>query len=78
MKTAISIPDTLFQEAERTAKRLRLSRSKFYTKAIAEYVNSQRSLNVTDRLNEVYGKESSRLDPVLHKLQLKSLAHEDW
>lgn len=78
MKTAISLPDDLFAEAERVAKRLKLSRSKLYARAIAEYVNTQKSKNVTERLNEIYQKESSKLDPVLRKLQLKSLPHEDW
>jgi metal-responsive CopG/Arc/MetJ family transcriptional regulator len=78
MKTAISLPDSLFAEAERVAKRLRISRSKFYAKAIAEYVNAQRARNITEQLNEIYGKEDSKLEPTLHKLQLKSLPHEDW
>ena len=78
MKTAISLPDTLFAEAERVAKRLRVSRNKFYAKAIQEYVDAYRARNVTERLNEVYGKDPSRLDPVLHRLQLKALAREDW
>jgi metal-responsive CopG/Arc/MetJ family transcriptional regulator len=78
MKTAISLPDSLFAEAERVAKRLHMSRSKFYAKAITEYVNAQRTHNVTEQLNAVYGKDDSKLDPTLHKLQLKSLAHEDW
>jgi|SRR5262245_7585811 len=78
MKTAISLPDSLFNEAERVAKRLGISRSKFYAKAIAEYVNPHRARNVTEQLNEIYGKENSKLDPALRRLQLKSLPHEDW
>jgi len=78
MKTAISLPDPLFAEAEQVAKRLRISRSKLYATAIAQFLKQHRSRSVTERLNEVYTKEKSKLDPVLHALQLRSLPREDW
>jgi metal-responsive CopG/Arc/MetJ family transcriptional regulator len=78
MKTAISLPDPLFAEAEQVAKRLRISRSKLYATAITQFLNEHRSRDVTERLNEVYAKEKSKLDPVLHALQLGSLPREDW
>ena len=73
VKTTISIPDSLFAQAEQLAKRLRISRSKLYATAIAEFVNAHRSRYVTERLNKVYSKEKSKLDPILHALQLRSL-----
>jgi metal-responsive CopG/Arc/MetJ family transcriptional regulator len=73
VKTTISIPDPLFAQAEQVAKRLRMSRSKLYATAIAQFVNANRSRDITERLNEVYAKEKSKLDPVLHALQLRSL-----
>jgi hypothetical protein len=38
MKTAVSIPDPLFRDAERLAKRLQRSRSQLYADALREYV----------------------------------------
>ena len=38
MKTAISIPDPIFQAAEEAAARLSMSRSQLYTKAVAAFV----------------------------------------
>ncbi len=78
MKTAISLPDPLFAEAEQVAKRLRMSRSKLYATAIAQFLKQHGAREVTERLNEIYGKEESKLDPVLHALQLRSLPREDW
>jgi metal-responsive CopG/Arc/MetJ family transcriptional regulator len=78
MKTAISLPDPLFAEAEQVAKRLRMSRSKLYATAIAQFLKQHGSREVTERLNEVYTQEKSQLDPVLHVLQLQSLPREDW
>ena len=78
MKTAISLPDPLFAEAEQVAKRLRISRSKLYATAIAQFLKQYGSRSVTERLNEVYTNEESKLDPALHALQLHSLPREDW
>jgi len=80
MKTAISIPDAIFAEAERFAKRRGLSRSELYATAIAEYVNGQRFLGVREQLDAVYGSnpDESKLDPVLTRLQSASLGKDDW
>ena len=79
MKTAISLPDELFEAAERVAKRLGLSRSELYRRALAKFLASQNSAAVTAELNQVYSAdEKSHLDPVLDELQRASLAREDW
>ena len=78
MKTAISLPDALFVEADQVAKRLRISRSKLYATAIAQFLKQHGARGVTERLNEVYPQEKSQLDPVLHALQFRSLPREDW
>jgi hypothetical protein len=41
MKTAISIPDSLFEEADRLAKSRGWSRSELYANAVTAYVNSR-------------------------------------
>ncbi len=79
MKTAISLPNELFDAAERVAKHLGLSRSELYQRALAKFLENQNSAAITAELNEVYSTErKSRLDPVLDKLQRASLAREDW
>jgi hypothetical protein len=42
MKTAISIPDDVFADAERLARRLKKSRSELYSRAIREYIGEHR------------------------------------
>jgi metal-responsive CopG/Arc/MetJ family transcriptional regulator len=79
MKTAISIPDDLYRAAERAAKRLGLSRSEFYQRAVAQFLERQSDTLVTDALNEIYrSEESSGLDEVLDRMQRASLPREDW
>jgi metal-responsive CopG/Arc/MetJ family transcriptional regulator len=78
MKTAISIPDSIFQAAEGLANRLGISRSELYSKAIAEYINSHKNHNITKTLNEIYGHESSSLDEALDTMQMRSIPKEEW
>jgi hypothetical protein len=78
MKTAISIPNPIFEAAERLAQELGISRSELYTTAIAAYVEAHRSEDVTEKLNKVYRGEASTLDPVLIQLQIASLDGENW
>lgn len=79
MKTAISIPDDVYEAAERTAKRLKVSRSRLYTKAVQEFVERHDREGLTEKLNEVYKcADLSAIDPLLHVMQLQSLRKEDW
>ena len=56
MKTAISIPDSLFNEAEITAKQLGLARSQLYVTAIKEFIEHHNKNNITKKLNSFYSK----------------------
>lgn len=78
MKTAISLPDLVFAEAEELAKQLGLSRSELYTKALQAYLRKYNQNLILNKLNQVYAQESSGLDPVLAKMQFMSLPGEDW
>jgi hypothetical protein len=80
MKTAISIPDSLFKEAERLAKMRGWSRSELYANAVTAYVNSERFAGVREKLDSVYGlnEEDSAIDPVLADAQARSLPKERW
>ena len=80
MKTAISIPDDVFEGAERTASALGLSRSELYATAVREFVERYRSADVTERLDRIYGEDDSlsRLDGRLQTLQTYSLERDDW
>ena len=72
------MPDDLFRSAEAAARRLRLSRSELYAKAIAEYLERQQDSAITERLNEVYARHPAKLDFELHRAQMKSLEKDAW
>jgi hypothetical protein len=56
MKTAISIPDDVFADAERLARRLKTSRSELYSRALREYVARHGSDHVTETLDRLYAE----------------------
>ena len=77
MKVAVSIPDPLFAEADRLAKRRKLSRSQLYAQALELLVSREDQTDITRRLNEVYGRVDSRLDRRLAAAQSEAL-REEW
>jgi len=78
MKTAISIPDELFESADVLAGRLGVSRSHLYASAIAEYVAKHLDAQVTDRLNSVYTGLSSKLEPDVRKAERRTIERSEW
>ena len=78
MKTAISIPDTLFESADALADRLGMSRSHLYASAVAEYVAKHLEAKVTDRLNSVYADQSSRLELDVLEAQRRIIKVAEW
>ncbi len=78
MKTAVSIPDPVFDAAEELAARLRVSRSELYARALREFLEDRLERTVTERLDEVYAGGESTLDPALARLQSASLDRDDW
>ena len=80
MKTAISIPDEIFEQAERLAKTRGWSRSELYANAVSAFVNSERFSGVREKLDAVYGDggQDSAFEPLLASAQARSLAKEKW
>ena len=78
MKTGISLPDSVFEQAEALAQQLGVSRSELYTKALQAYLKRYNRDQILLKLNQVYSGESSKLDPVMARMQFMSLPREDW
>lgn len=78
MKTAISIPDSVFHAAESLAKRLGISRSELFRQAVDAYIETHKTDRVREALDEVYSQEPSGVDEALSQMQSASLPEEDW
>ena len=53
VKTAVSLPDQLFADAESAARRLGISRSKLYARALEQFLARQETDPVTAKLDEL-------------------------
>lgn len=51
MKTAVTIPDPLFAEAEKVARELNMSRSKLVQTALEEFLQRRRDAAITEAIN---------------------------
>lgn len=74
MKTAVSIPDPLFLAADRLASRLGVSRSALYARALERCLAEETDDEITARLNEVYARVDSTLDPAFAAAQRRAIA----
>ena len=80
MKTAISLPDPLFLAADRLAKRMGLSRSELFQRALQAFLQEHEGAGVTESLDKVYGigSEDALIDPLLEQWQLNSIPKDEW
>lgn len=78
MKTAISIPDALFEAADRLAKQQGVARSRLYASALETYLAEHGPMAVTEQLNAVYDVASSDLDEAVAQTQISVLSDEAW
>ncbi len=80
MKTAISIPDNLFNDAEVTARQLGLARSQLYVKAIKEFIEHHNKDKITEKLNRLYSDNTVKeefIDIGIHSLR-KATENDSW
>jgi len=77
MKTAISLPDATFRRADAVARRLGLSRSELYVKALEAYLGPPSEEELTARFDAIYAVVPSNLDPELREAQLNAIG-DTW
>jgi metal-responsive CopG/Arc/MetJ family transcriptional regulator len=79
MKTAISIPDDLFQAAEKMARKLKISRSELYQQAVTHFLQQHGGDMVRESLDRVYARKNNRgLDPLVRAVTEHIIMDEDW
>ena len=78
MKTAISIPDDVFAEADRLAQKLQQSRSQLYSRAVREYVARHSSDDVTSALDVLYAQEAAADGDFATSAGKRTLERSDW
>jgi hypothetical protein len=78
MKTAVSIPDQVFEQAERLARRTRQSRSHIFSSALREYVARHSPDDVTEAMDRVCEQVGEQDDRFVARAARQTLAHSEW
>ena len=78
MKTAISLPDEIFEEADSLARRLKRSRSEIYREALREYLARHDPDAVTKAMNQVCAELDARADPAVSAAARRILERTEW
>lgn len=78
MKAAVSIPDEIFEQADRLAKQLKTSRSHIYSRALKEFLSRHAPDRVTDAMNRVCDELGSESAPVRRRAARRILEKVEW
>ncbi len=78
MKTAVSIPDDIFEGAERFARRTKKSRSRLFTEALQEYLARHAADEVTEAMNSVCAHLGETKDPFVSSAARRVLERSEW
>ena len=78
MKTAVSIPDDLYEGAERLARRSKKSRSRLFSDALREYLARHAADEVTEAMNRVCAELGATKDPFVSSSVRRVLERSEW
>ncbi len=78
MKTAISLPDEVFEKAEQLANRLKVSRSELYARALQDYVRRHAPDAVTDAYDQICSELESKPDEFTLRAARATFKRAEW
>lgn len=78
MKAAVSIPDDVFEEADRLARQLKTSRSHLYSRALKEFLLRHAPDQVTDAMNRVVDEVGTAPDEAQRRAVRRVLENTEW
>ena len=78
MKTAVSVPNEVFERAERLARRLEVSRSELYSRALREFLARHAPDEVTQALNVLCEELDTGAEEFVREAGRRVLESSDW
>lgn len=78
MRTAISVPDDIFDKVEKLARRVRKSRSEVFTAALREYVARHAPDEVTDAINKACDALKDQDDSFVAEASRRVSDQSEW
>jgi metal-responsive CopG/Arc/MetJ family transcriptional regulator len=78
MKTAVSIPDDVFQSAELFARHAKKSRSQLFSEAVREYISRHAPDHVTEAMDRVCAELGDQADAFVSSAAQRTLKRTEW
>lgn len=78
MKTAVSVPNEVFERADRLAKRLEVSRSELYSRALREFLARHSADEVTQALDQLCEDLDTSSDDFVREASRRVLEATEW
>lgn len=78
MKTAVSIPDAIFEGAERLARRTKRSRSRLFSDALEEYLARHSPDEITEAMNKACVAIGDTKDAFVSAAARRVLEKTEW
>lgn len=78
MKTAVSIPDEVFEKVERFARRTKRSRSEVFSSALREYMARHSPDEVTVAINQALENIDKQKDEFVSTAARRVLEKSEW
>jgi metal-responsive CopG/Arc/MetJ family transcriptional regulator len=78
MKTAVSIPDEVFEGAERLARRTKRSRSRLFSDALQEYLARHTPDKITESMNKACAEIGEAKDAFVSSAARRVIERVEW
>ena len=78
MKVAISLPDDIYEEADRVAHRMQTSRSQLYSRALREFLQRHDPDHVTETMNRVCEEAGMEYDDFHRRAARRVFDRDEW
>jgi len=78
MKTAVSVPDEVYEGAERLARQTKKSRSQLFSDALKEYLARHAPDEVTEAMNRACAEAGQPTDPFVSSAAHRILERSEW
>lgn len=78
MKTALSIPEDVYEQGERLARRLHVTRSRLYARALSDFVVLHDDDKITSAMNDVLLEVGVESDEFTRRAARQALRRVEW
>jgi hypothetical protein len=71
IKTAISIEESIFQQANSLSREMKISRSKLFSLAVRDFIAKQENIELLHRINQAHQDDNTNENDLIPRVKLK-------